>query len=545
MRKKLLSIFTLLCLAVTSAWADESCGDGVTWSYNAGTLTISYSGSGTGAMTNYEYNSQPWNSYKDNIKSVVIESGVTSIGQKAFAYCSNLTSIEIPASVTTIGNHAFEGCERLTSITIPASVTSIGNQAFSGCTGLTSITFASGSLLTTIGESAFYNCSNTNLTSIVIPASVTSIGNSAFESCSNLASVTVFAPKTCTLGNAAFDDCTNLQIYVPSDFVDTFKKTTGWSAYSGKITAIGGNCGATATWSLNSSRVLTISGSGDMANYVYNQPWNSYKDNITSVVIESGVTSIGNRAFRDCTGLTSVTIPASVTSIGEYAFYACKGLTSIAIPASVTSIGQSAFALCIGSVTSIDGNVWFGCTNVTDVYCYADPSALSWSDSGTNDFKSGKATKCHVLDAEAFKAKWSKGEDTDINVTFDTAMKGNSDGAGSYWATYYNAARSFTADANTTVYQAALSSDKSKVLLTEVPNREIPATKPVILKSSAEVISLTSAATSEALSGNELAGQASAGAAPANAYCLNMSGSTVGFYAFTGTIPIPVLLAVM
>ena len=541
MRKKLLSIFTLLCLAVTSAWADESCGDGVTWSYNAGTLTISYSGSGTGAMANYGGDNQPWKNYRSDITSVVIESGVTTIGNHAFAACIKLASIEISASVKTIGQSAFEVCE-----------------------GLTSITFASGSLLTTIGESAFYN---TNLTSIVIPASVTSIGNSAFESCSNLASVTVFARTTCTLGSAAFNDCTKLQIYVPSDLVDTFK--TNWN--TDKITAIGGNCGATATWSLNSTGVLTISGSGDMANYeISSQPWNSYKDNITSVVIESGVTSIGNWAFEYCSNLTSVTIPASVTSIGKYAFYACKGLTSVTIPASVTSIGQSAFALCIGlasitfasgshlttigvsafvsctnltsieipaSVTSIDSNVWFGCTNVTDVYCYADPSALSWSDSGTDDFKSGKATKCHVLDAEAFKAKWSKGEDTDINVTFDTAMKGNSDGAGSYWATYYNAARSFTADANTTVYQAALSSDKSKVLLTEVPNREIPATKPVILKSSAEVISLTSAATSEALSGNELAGQASAGAAPANAYCLNMSGSTVGFYAFTGTIP--------
>ena len=294
---------------------------------------------------------------KDNITSVVIESGVTSIGQNAFAYCSKLTSVTIPASVTTIGESAFYACEKLASVTIPSSVTSIGNQAFSGCTGLTSVTFDGTPSLTTIGNNAFYNCSNTNLTSIVIPASVTSIGNSAFESCSNLASVTVFAPKTCTLGSAAFNGCTNLQIYVPSDLVDTFK--TNWSTYTDKITAIGGNCGATdheteVTWSLNSYGVLTISGSGAMTDLVSEayQPWNSYKDNITSVVIESGVTSIGNWAFRDCTGLTSVTIPASVTSIGEYAFDACKGLTSITIPASVTSIGNSAFKSCY-NLTSV------------------------------------------------------------------------------------------------------------------------------------------------------------------------------------------------
>ena len=352
MRKKLLSIFTLLCLAVTSAWADEngSCGTSVTYSYVESTHTLTISGSG--AMTDFaSIGVQPWKNYSSDITSVVIESGVTSIGQSAFEVCSGLRSVTFDGtpSLETIGNRAFYLCTNLTSIEIPASVKTIGQSAFEGCEGLTSITFASGSLLTTIGESAFYNCSNTNLTSIVIPASVTTIGNTAFKSCSNLASVTVFAPKTCTLGSAAFFGCTNLQIYVPSDLVDTFK--TNWSTYTDKITAIGGNCGATATWSLNSTGVLTISGSGDMANYVYDydsQPWNSYKDNITSVVIESGVTSIGNWAFRDCTGLTSVTIPASVTSIGEYAFYACKGLTSVTIPASVTSIGQSAFALCIG-----------------------------------------------------------------------------------------------------------------------------------------------------------------------------------------------------
>jgi hypothetical protein len=380
MRKKVLSIFTLLCLAVTSAWADVvasgNCGatdheTEVTWSLDdAGVMTII----GSGDMANYVYNSQPWNSDKDDITSVVIESGVTSIGQNAFAYCSNLTSVTIPASVTTIGESAFYACEKLASVTIPSSVTSIGNQAFRDCIGLTSI---------------------------VIPASVTSIGNSAFESCSNLASVTVFAPKTCTLGSAAFNGCTNLQIYVPSDLVDTFK--TNWSTYTDKITAIGGNCGATATWSLNSTGVLTISGSGDMANYEYNsQPWNSYKDNITSVVIESGVTSIGKWAFQDCTGLMSVTIPASVTSIGQNAFRDCTGLTSVTIPASVTSIGQSAFALCIGlasitfasgsHLTTIGVSAFISCTNLTSIEIPASVTSI-----GNNAF-----TACSGLTSITF-----------------------------------------------------------------------------------------------------------------------------------------------
>lgn len=123
MRIKLLSIFALLCLAVTSAWADESCGDGVTWSYEAGTLTISYSGSGTGAMANYGYDSQPWNDKKADITSIVIGSGVTSIGNYAFQSCKNasLTSITIPASVTSIGSLAFNNCTGLTSINVDAA----------------------------------------------------------------------------------------------------------------------------------------------------------------------------------------------------------------------------------------------------------------------------------------------------------------------------------------------------------------------------------------------------------------------------------------
>ena len=124
------------------------------------TLTIR----GTGAMYDY-YNlsGRPWNSYADEIRTVVIENGVTSIGAYAFAECQGLTSIEIPASVTSIGKCAFIGCQYLTSIT-----------------------FAKGSQLESIGESAF---SSSLLTSIEIPAGVTSIGESAFTDSTKLGTV--------------------------------------------------------------------------------------------------------------------------------------------------------------------------------------------------------------------------------------------------------------------------------------------------------------------------------------------------------------------
>ena len=96
---------------------------------------------------------------------------------------------------------------------------------------------------------------------------------------------------------------------------------------------------------------------------------------LTSVAIPNSVTSIGDCAFSFCSGLTSVTIPNSVTSIGDSAFYACFGLTSVTIPNSVTSIGDSAFSNCQrltsvtipNSVTSIDNYAFYSCFGLTSV----------------------------------------------------------------------------------------------------------------------------------------------------------------------------------
>ena len=115
-----------------------------------------------------------------------------------------------------------------------------------------------------------------------------------------------------------------------------------------------GTCGADLTWELTADGVLTISGTGDMYSYFYDDdfPWYSYISSIKTVSIADGVTSIGSYAFRNCS-LTSVTIPDSVTSIGSFAFYDCSSLTSVTIPDSVTSIGSWAF---------------FGCSSLKEVH---------------------------------------------------------------------------------------------------------------------------------------------------------------------------------
>ena len=358
--------------------------DNLTWTLTAdGTLNIS----GTGAMKNYDYDNNPSSVCSNSsVKKVVIEDGVTSIGDAAFYGCSSLTSITIPSIVTSIGNSAFDGCSSLTSITIPDSVTSIGDFALYGCSSLTSITIPDG--VTSIGYYAFSNCSS--LTSITIPDSVTNIGNSAFSYCSNLTSITIpnsvtsigtYAFSNCwyltsitipdsvtSIGNSAFEDCSSLtSITIPKSVTsignDAFYGCNNLTVYlENGSTLTSNDLGVdeskiafyyqwnedNLTWTLDADGTLTISGTGAMKNYnssdnrspAYNN------SNVKKVVIEDGVTSIGNSAFDSCSNLTSITIPNSVTSIGAVAFYGCSSLTSITIPDGVTSIGNWAFDSC-------------------------------------------------------------------------------------------------------------------------------------------------------------------------------------------------------
>ena len=167
-----------------------------------------------------------------------------------------------------------------------------------------------------------------------------------------------------------------------------------------------GSCGTGVTYSyVESTGTLTISGTGPSE---FKASDHNFYRNILTVVIENGVTTIGNDAFADCANLTSITIPNSLTSIGFEAFYDCSGLTSITIPSSVTNIGYDAF---------------YGCTNLTDVYCLANPLYLFWEDDGCDDFVPKVLltypTKCHVANKAAFEAEWSTGnKGTDVNVEF-------------------------------------------------------------------------------------------------------------------------------
>ncbi len=243
------------------------CGENLTWTLDliTGVLTIS----GSGDMYSYTYpDNAPWYSNVDSIKTVVINEGVTSIGDEAFRGCSNLTSINIPDGITWIGNWAFYECYSLIGVYITDISSWCGidfddpysNPLYSGADLYLNNSLVTDLIIpdsvTSIGDYAFYYCSS--LTSIVILDSVTSIGYFAFSGCSSLTSITI--PDSVTdIYDRAFDGCSSL----------------------------------------------------------------------TSVNIPGSVTWIGGWAFSGCSSLTSVTIPDSVTSIGYNAFYGCNALITV------------------------------------------------------------------------------------------------------------------------------------------------------------------------------------------------------------------------
>ena len=246
-------------LSVPAQAADSgTCGDNLSWTLNGSTLTIS----GSGAMANYEEPSgEPWCNDRYGIYTVVIESGVTSIGNGAFDNCTNLASVTIPDSVTSIGEGAFSNCTNLATVNIPTGVTTINNYTFCG-TKLTSVTIPS--TVTSIGSYAFNGCSE--LTNVEIPNSVTSIGGSAFADCGKLTSIEI--PNGVTnIGDYTFQYCTKLSSVTIPD----------------SVTSIGKQAFQQCT---------TLSG----------------------IRIPSSVTSIGQQAFNSCTGLSTVTFACATTN---------------------------------------------------------------------------------------------------------------------------------------------------------------------------------------------------------------------------------------
>ena len=365
--KKILSSLLTLALVFTCLWvlslkanastvASGWCGSNVRWDLNnTGTLAIY----GTGPMRDYDYSyNAPWYSNRSKIETVIIGPGVTSIGEEAFFGCQNLASVIIPDSVTSIGGYAFVACYSLTSVDIPDSITSIGNAAFNNC-GLTTVIIPE--RVTIINSLTFHGCGN--LVSVIIPEGVTAIDSSAFSKCTSLIDVYY---KGSTVQWEQIEFGTSNPILYATLHANV---ASGW-------------CGSNIRWILDDTGTLAIYGTGPMTDYAQYAPWYGDSRNIKTVIIESGVTSIGVYAFTNCTNLTSVTIPDSISSIGKLAFANCSSLTAVNIPDRVISIDQWAFMFCTSltsvtipnSVTAIDKYAFYECTSLKNVYYAADSS---------------------------------------------------------------------------------------------------------------------------------------------------------------------------
>ncbi len=389
--------------------ASGECGDNLTWTLDAdGVLTVSGEGD-MDAMGGKEGPSAPWYQYSKDIRELVLENGITSIGLYAFFGLGNITEINIPSSVKNIEYAAFWNCQ-LAELTIPSGVISINEEAFN-CPTLktvhisdtvqnihsrafgvhdTCFTIDENNPYYTAEKTAIYNKDKTELwcntstlegdfyvadsvtkiksmaltncrfDTLYLPASIYLIETAAFWKCTNLKNVYFAgdAPKAITVADFT-DTADNITFYYYEGAKDWTSPT--WTDANGttvktvmlETPAEKDNvCGENLTYSLSSDGVLTISGTGKM--YEYDHPTNDYysdrdpapwhKQSVKKVVIENGVTSIGDFAFYGCDLSNGITIASTVKTIGAQAF-ADALFSEIVIPEGVEELsGDNVFS---------------------------------------------------------------------------------------------------------------------------------------------------------------------------------------------------------
>ena len=289
------------------------CGANARYSFDSdsGVLTIT----GTGATEDYtSVANTPWYELCSQIKAVVVQSGITSVGGYAFAECENLEKVTLADTVTSIGTYAFRTDTKLTEINLE-NVQLLGNSSFTGCVGL----------------------SQANL------CSARSIGEQAFTNCTGLAEVSLGSAETCVaeIGKRAFNGCTSLKTVAFTNvkkIVDyAFEKAALESADLSSVESIGANAFA-STKNLKTvvfgSSLTTIGGAAFSMS------------GLTTVDIPGGVSSIGGSAFSGCNSMVSMTLNEGISVIPNGMVQSGTALETVSLPRSLTKVEQYAFFEC-------------------------------------------------------------------------------------------------------------------------------------------------------------------------------------------------------
>ncbi|WP_417145653.1 leucine-rich repeat protein [Porphyromonas sp.] len=322
----------------------------LSWLYDPKEQSLTLSGAG--AIPDYPIAETPWQEFREQIESIVLEEGVTRIGDYAFYDCTALKSVEIPEGVTQIGESAFACCQSLESVTIPGSVTEIGEGAFESCSDLLILELTSG--LKRVGAFAFSECfslraldlpdtveridrsafTGTALQELVIPSNVQEIGDNAFNGCIRLSSLTL-SEGIRVIEEMAFSNCSDLtEVLIPASverlgdgvFADCLAMTQIAVAPESEYFVVQDN----------------ILYSKDMS-VLLHYPAAKEEQEFT---LPEEVRKIAGLAFASNYFLTDVTLGDYLEEVGSYAFARCYGLTYMYLPPQTTRLGVAPFHDC-------------------------------------------------------------------------------------------------------------------------------------------------------------------------------------------------------
>lgn len=385
----LMLVSTPLIRAANAATVASGWSGYVQWALREdGTLRIY----GKGSMKNYATkDGMPWYAYADQIEEVIVENGVTSVGNYAFYGMPALKSVEMADSVTSIGDYAFKNCGALQTAELPAKLSNLGDSAFYACsslkaveipaslytvkpyafkfcTGLEDLILREGNLMK-ISDGAFYGC--TSLRAVEFPACLDIIDAYSFKGCSKLSSIVIPEGDLTQIREAVFYGTAIPSITIPEG-------VTVIKPYAFK------NCARLIRIDLPES--LTVV---DEASFYA-------CTSLMELDLPDAVKTIGNYAFRKCTALRSVRFSEKLEKIGESSFYGCESLTELQIPDRTALIDSYAFKGCTAveevwlgrNLQTLGESAFYGCTSLPSIsipekvtaigaYCFSRSTALN------------------------------------------------------------------------------------------------------------------------------------------------------------------------